>query len=121
MGISFVISLAGMLFSLYLFPNQDNFWTYTSLTYFLSVLSLSITLYITAHYLRKLMSHLVEMPFGKTKILLWTVLYSVIPIVLILFLPIHTLIIFLLFGFYQWRVWNEKRKLTMENSCTEEG
>lgn len=106
---SFMITILAVFLSLYCFPHQDGFWAYLSIPYVFSVFNLAGALYFSTKYLRTSMSYLVELSACTLKTTILILFYTSVPVILYLFLPKHTVIIFFLFCLYQWRVFKEKR------------
>ncbi|MCH5584307.1 hypothetical protein MK805_04900 [Shimazuella sp. AN120528] len=98
--------------ALYYFPNQDNFWAYISVPYYLSVCGLIVALFLSTQNIYQLINDMMLMnsTLQKTFVLLF---YVCILAILFLFLPAHTTIFFFLFVMYQWREWSEYRGILL--------
>jgi hypothetical protein len=93
-------------FALYFFPNQDNFWAYVSVPYYLAVCSLFVAIWLSIQQGHQLINYMVIMDGYKQNILP-LLFYASILMILFLFLPVHTTIFSCLFVCYRWREWSE--------------
>ncbi|WP_028775742.1 hypothetical protein [Shimazuella kribbensis] len=93
-------------FTLYHFPNQDNFWAYASVSYYLAVCSLLVAIFLSVQNVHQLINYMALMDCYKKKVFP-LLFYTSILAILFLFLPVHTTIFFCLFACYRWREWSE--------------
>jgi cobalamin synthase len=107
-----IIIVLATCISLYLFPKQDSFWAYLSVTYYVSVCGMLVALFLTLQHLRKWVNY-ISMTDFEAKNCFVVIFYASIPLLLFLFLPIHTVIFFFWFVCYQWREWKKHRNVIL--------
>jgi hypothetical protein len=96
--------------SLFLFPQQDNFWAYVSVPYYLSVCGLMVALFFSIQNIHQLINYMILMKtYSKNAFLL--LFYACILMILFLFFPTHTTIFFFLFVGCRWREWIEYKEI----------
>lgn len=96
--------------SIYLFPKQDNFWTYLSVSYYLSVCGLIVATFLSIQRIHQTINYMILMnSFSKKNFVL--LFYVSILIILFLFFPTHTTIFFFLFASYRLREWTEYKEI----------
>src|SRR4051794_30195562 len=100
------------ILSLVFFPNQDDIWAYISVSYYVSICSLLLSLFLIVQQLYKWIQYFSFTGFQSTH--WWMVLFFTGHVLLLfLFLPIHTTLFFFLFAFYQWREWKKHRGIIL--------
>jgi hypothetical protein len=94
--------------ALVFFPNQDNFWAYVSVSYYVSICSLIVSLYLLIQQLYKGI-HYIHFTGFQWKQCWMLLFFTSNGLLLFLFLPTHTMLFFFLFAFSQWREWLKQR------------
>jgi hypothetical protein len=117
--ISFILAIVASIY--FPFPDvkftqiSEKIWVYLSTDYVLSLCSLLLSVYNAVAWMRKLLAYLIEWPISwrkraKKHLLGWLMGFIILIGCLIIFLPIHTIVSFIIFAFREAWLWREKYK-----------